>query len=90
MQPSNENKTKYISSQISKMAAVQSSKRRLACLTIVNKYKALKEIDAGQSCIATAKKYGVAKNTISHRVKKKAEIFEAVEENKALKKGKKN
>ena len=63
------------------MAAVQSSKRRLACLTIVNKYKALKEIDAGQSCIATAKKYGVAKNTVSHWVKEKAEIFEALEGN---------
>ena len=36
------------------MAAVQSSKRRLARLIIVNIYKALKEIDAGQRCIATA------------------------------------
>jgi len=70
------------------MAAVQSSKRKLACLTIVNKYKALKEIDAGQSCIATAKKYGVAKNTVSHWVKKKAEIFIAVEGNNASKKRK--
>ena len=45
------------------MAAVQSAKRRLACLNIVNKYKPLKEIDAGRSCIARAKKYGVAINT---------------------------
>ena len=71
------------------MTAVQFSKRRLACLTILNKYKALKEIDAGQSCrAATAKKYGVAKNTVSHWVKRKAEIFEAVEGNNASKKRK--
>ena len=70
------------------MAPVQSSKRRLAFLIIVNKYKTLKEIDAGQSCIATAKKYGVAKNTVSHWVKKKAEVFEAVEGNNASKKRK--
>ena len=68
------------------MAAVQSSKRRLACLSIVNIYKALKEIAAGQSCIATAKEYGVVKHTVSHWVKKKAEIFEAVEGNNASKK----
>ena len=70
------------------MAAVQSSKRRLTCLTLVNKYNALKEIDAGQSCIATAKKYGVAKNTVSHWLKKKAEIFEIVERKNASKKRK--
>ena len=70
------------------MVAVQSSKRRLASLTIVNKYKALREIDAGQSCIAIAKKYGVAKTTVSLWVKKKAEIFEAVEGNNASKKRK--
>ena len=45
-------------------------------------------MDAGQSCIATAKAYGVAKNTVSHWVKKKVEIFEAVEGNKASKKKK--
>ena len=56
------------------MATVQSLKRRLACVTIVNKYQALKDKDAGQSCIAIAKKYGVAKNTVSHWVKKIAEI----------------
>ena len=47
---------------ISKMAAVQISKRRLATVTLVNIYKALKEIDGGQSCskeIATVKKCGV-------------------------------
>ena len=70
------------------MAAVQSSKRRLACLTIVNKYEALKEIDTGRSCIATAKKCGVAKNTVLHWVKKKAEIFEPVEGNNASRKRK--
>ena len=34
-----------------------------------------------QSCVATAKKYGVARNTVSHWLKKKTEIFEAVERN---------
>ena len=61
------------------MAAVQSSKRRLAYLTLVNKDGTLKEIDAGQSCIATAKKYGVAKSTDSRCLEKKTELFEAVE-----------
>ena len=70
------------------MAAVQSSKRRLTCVTLVNKYKPLKEIDAGQTCISTTKKYGVAKNTVSHWVKKKNEIFKAVEGNNASKKRK--
>ena len=70
------------------MAAVQSSKQRLTCITLVNKYKALKEIDVGQTCISTAKKYGLAKNTVSHWVKKKNEIFEAVEGNNASKKRK--
>ena len=67
---------------------MQTSKRRLATLTLVHKYKALKEIDGGQSCTATAKKYGVAKNTVSHLLKKKAEIFETVEGNKVSKKRK--
>ena len=46
----------YITRHILKMAAVQASKRRLATVTLVDKYKALKEIDEGQSCVATAKK----------------------------------
>ena len=36
-----------------------------------------------QQIQATAKKYDVSKNTFSHWVKKKAEIFEAVEGNNA-------
>ena len=51
---------------ILKMTAVQIFKLRFATVTLVNKYKVLKEIDGGQSCIATAKKYGVAKKTRSH------------------------
>ena len=70
------------------MTAVQASKRKLATVTLVDKYKALKEIDRGQSCAATAKKYGVAKNTVSHWVKKKTEIHEAVERNNVSKKRK--
>ena len=62
---------------------MQASKRRLATVTLVDKYKALKEITEGQSCIATAKKY-----TVSHWLKKKTEIFEAVERNNVSKKRK--
>ena len=46
---------------ILKMAVVQIFKRSLATITFVNKYNALKKNDGGQSCIATVKKYGVAK-----------------------------
>ena len=70
------------------MAAVQASKQRLAIVSLVDKYKALKEIDRGQSCVATAKKYGVAKNAVSHWLKKKTKIFEAVERNSVSKKRK--
>ena len=48
----------------------------------------MKKIDGCQNCIATAKKYGVAKNTVSHWSKKKAEIFEAVKGNNMSKKRK--
>ena len=70
------------------MAAVQAPKRRLATVTLVDKYKALKEIDGGQSCVATAKKHGVAKNKVSHWLKKKTETFEAVEISNVSKKRK--
>ena len=70
------------------MASVQAAKRKLATVSLVNKYKALKEIDSGQTCVATARKYGVAKNTISYWVKKNNEIFEAVEQNNVSKRRK--
>ena len=54
---------------ILKLAAVQTSKGRLAAVILINKYKAFREIDGGQSCIAAAKKFGVAKNTVSHWLK---------------------
>ena len=47
---------------ILKIAPVQTSKRSHATETVNNKYKAFKEVNGGQSCMATAKKYGVAKN----------------------------
>ena len=59
-----------------------------ARVTLVNKHKASKEFSGCHSCIATAKKYGVAKNTISNWLKKKAEIFETVEEKNVSKKRK--
>ena len=52
------------------MASMQSSNRRLDCLTLVSKYEALREIDANQSCIATAKRCVVAKSTVLHCQKK--------------------
>lgn len=70
------------------MASVRSLKRRLSSTSLIDKYKALKEIEEGQSCIATSRKYGVAKNTISHWIKQKQKIFEAVEENNVSKKRK--
>ena len=69
------------------MASVQSLKRRLSSTSLIDKYKALKEIKEGQSCIATSRKYGVAKNMISHWTKQKQKIFEAVKENNVSKKG---
>ena len=70
--------------KIKSVSAVTFKKRQLCIL----RNEGLKEIDAGRSCLATAKKYGVAKNLVSHLVKKKAEIFEAVEGNNASKKRK--
>ena len=60
----------------------------LDIVTLVNKYKAFKQIDGGQSCIATTKKYGVAKNTILHWLKKKPGTLEGVEGKNVLKKRK--
>ena len=54
---------------------------------------ALREIDAGQSCIATAKRYAVAKSTVSHCLEKQAEkveLVQAVEGKHAFLKEKKN
>ena len=70
------------------MASVRSLKRRLSSTSLIDKYKALKEIGGGQSCIATSRKYGVVKNTISHWIKQKQKIFEVVEENNVSKKRK--
>ena len=70
------------------MASVRSLKRRLSSTSLIDKYKALKEIEEGQSCIATSRKYGVAKNTISHWIKQKQKVFKAVEENNVSKKRK--
>ena len=51
------------------MASVQAAKRKLQSKSLVEKYQALKEIEEGYSCISITKKYGVAKNTISHWLK---------------------
>ena len=52
------------------------------------KYKALKEIDASQSCIATEKAYGVVKSTVSLCLERKTRIVKAVEGKYASKKRK--
>ena len=70
------------------MASVQSAKRKVQSKSLVEKYNALKEIEEGNSCISIAKKYGVAKNTISHWLKKKQDIYRAIEENNAGRKRK--
>ena len=70
------------------MVVLQSSVRRFACLTLLNKYRPLKENDTDQSCITTAKIFDFAKSTVSHSLKKKAEIIEAVEGKHASKKRK--
>ena len=54
-----------------------------ACYSNSSVYRASKDINRVQSCIATAKKYRVTKNTVSHRLKKKAEIFDTVKGNNA-------
>ena len=61
------------------MAAVQKSKQSLATVTIVNKYKILKDLDGGQSCIPVAKKYGMAKKSFT-LLEKKAEILKQMKE----------
>ena len=50
------------------MASVQPAKRKLQSKSLVEKYNALNEIEEGNSCISIAKKYGVAKNTMSNSV----------------------
>lgn len=70
------------------MASVQAAKRKLNTKSVLEKYNALKEIEGGKSAISVAKKYGVAKNTVSHWIKNKAEIFKAVDENQLGKKRK--
>ena len=61
------------------MTGMQSSKHRLVCITLANKDKVLEEFDVGQSCLAAAKIYSLAKSTFLHCLKRNAEIFEAFE-----------
>ena len=42
------------------MASVRGVKRRLSSTSLIDKDKALKEIEKGQNCIATSRKCGVA------------------------------
>ena len=70
------------------MAALHASKQKPSTTSVTNTYKTLKELERGQSCIATSRKYGVAKNTVSNWLKHKSKIFKAVEENKISKKRK--
>lgn len=51
------------------MASVRGCKGRLHTTNLVNKCKALKEIQGSQSCIANSRKFGIVKNTILNWIK---------------------
>ena len=53
------------------MAPMRGYKRRLSNASLVNKYNALREVEAGQSCIAALRKDSVFKNTVSHWTEQK-------------------
>ena len=56
-------------------------KRKLTVTSIVDKYKILKEIYKGNSLSSTAVKYGTPKQTVSNWIKKKKEIYVAIDFN---------
>ena len=62
------------------MTVVHVCERKLPTTSLNDKYKPLKEIEEGQSFIATSKNYRVAKNTVSHWLKNKSKLFKGIEE----------
>ena len=62
------------------MVSVQAAKRKLSAKSLLERYQALKEIDGGKTASSIAKKYGMAKYTVSHWIKQKVEIYNAVDE----------
>ena len=63
------------------MSKAAGCKRKLKTRTISEKYKILKELDKGESCACVAKKYDIAKQTLSGWLKEKARIYSEVEKN---------
>ena len=57
------------------------NKRKLATKSIIKKYKILKEVDGGNSSASIARKYNIAKQTLSNWQKNKKLIYEAVDSN---------
>ena len=57
------------------------NKRKLATKSIIEKYKILKEVDGGNSSASIARKYNIAKQTLSNWQKNKKLIYEAVDSN---------
>ena len=68
------------------MSKAAGCKRKLKTRTISEKYKILKELDKGESCACIAKKYNIAKQTLSGWLKEKARIYSEVEKNKTSEK----
>lgn len=62
------------------MAELEGKKRR-GSKSILEKYKILKEVEQGTSCSAIARKYGIAKQTLSNWIKDKYKIFATVDAN---------
>ena len=58
--------------------------RKLVSKTIVEKYKILKEIDDGSSCVSVRRKYDVPKQTLSNWRRNRKQIYDAVESDDAF------
>ena len=68
------------------MSKAAGCKGKLKTRTISEKYKILQELDKGESCACIAKKYDIAKQTLSGWLKEKARIYSEVEKNKTSEK----
>ncbi|XP_047132492.1 tigger transposable element-derived protein 4-like [Hydra vulgaris] len=64
-------------------------KRKLTNKSIIEKYKALKDLETGMSHKEVAKKYGVPKNTLSTWIKNKTKLLTSLEKNGTKSKRKK-
>ena len=67
-----------VSAQSSKMEYLVCRKRKLNTKTVLEKYKMLKEIEKGATAAAVARKYDIAKQTLSNWTKDKSKIYATV------------